>query len=221
MTIYSLDVLLFLFGTSLLFHAHEKSWLMGKDSEAGRDWGQEEKGTTADEMAEWHHWLDRHEFEWTPGVGDGQGSLACCDSWGRKESDMTEWLNWTELNWKSPAWQQNTTLSATPDISSWPEFIINIIISYHIINIIKYDIHKILPILNHQNYLYDRSFIYPTRFFLGTQEMIWPIDMKSKTVISNQTIMIRTDDWQFIKHSHNSRKYQLLLIEIAKAQKEI
>ena len=59
--------------------------------------GQEEKGTTEDEMAGWHHRLDRHEFEWTPGDGDGQGCLACCDSWGRKESDTTERLNWTEL----------------------------------------------------------------------------------------------------------------------------
>ena len=70
-----------------------------KDSDAGRDWGQEEKGKTEDEMAGWHHWLDAHEFGWTPGAGDGQGGLACCDSWGHKESDMTEWLNWTELNW--------------------------------------------------------------------------------------------------------------------------
>ena len=63
-------------------------------TDAGRDWRQEEKGTTEDEMAEWHHRLDGHEFEWTPGDGDGQGGLACCDSWGRKESDMTERLNW-------------------------------------------------------------------------------------------------------------------------------
>ena len=75
--------------------------LIGKDSDAGRDWGQEEKGTTEDEMAGWHHWLDGCESEWTPGVGGGQGGLACCDSWGRKESDMTERLNWTELNWNT------------------------------------------------------------------------------------------------------------------------
>ena len=73
------------------------SWLIGKDTEAGRDWGQEEKGTTQDEMAGWHHGLDGREFEWTQGVGDGQGGLACCDSWGHKEFDTTEWLNWTEL----------------------------------------------------------------------------------------------------------------------------
>ena len=58
-----------------------------------RDWGQEEKGTTEDEMGGWHHRLDGHEFEQTPGVGDGQGGLACCNSWGRKESDMAEQLN--------------------------------------------------------------------------------------------------------------------------------
>ena len=65
----------------------------GKDPDAGRDWGQEEKGMTEDEMAGWHHQLNGHEFEKTLGVGDGQGGLACCDSWGRKESDMTEQLN--------------------------------------------------------------------------------------------------------------------------------
>ena len=66
-------------------------------TDAGRDWGQEEKGTTEDEMAGWHHGLDGRESEWTPGVGDGQGGLACCDSWGREESDTTEELNWTKL----------------------------------------------------------------------------------------------------------------------------
>ena len=82
--------------TPVLWPPHAKTWLTGKDPDAGRDWGQEEKGTTEDEMAGWHPWLDGHEFEWTPGVGDGQGGLACCDSWGRKESDSTEQLNWTE-----------------------------------------------------------------------------------------------------------------------------
>ena len=76
-----------------------KSWLIGKDPDDGKDRGQEEKGTTEDLMAGWHHWLDGHEFVWTPGVGDGQGCLVCCDSWGRKELDMTEQLNWTE--WSS------------------------------------------------------------------------------------------------------------------------
>ena len=71
-------------------------------TDAGRDWGQEEKGMTEDEMAGWHHWLDGRESEWIPGVADGQGGLACCDSQGRKESDTTEQLNWTELNWYHP-----------------------------------------------------------------------------------------------------------------------
>ena len=82
--------------TPVLWAPHAKSWLIGKDSDAGRDWGQE-KGRTEDEMAGWHYWLNGRESEWTPGVCDGQGGLACCDSWGRKESDTTEWLNWNEL----------------------------------------------------------------------------------------------------------------------------
>ena len=77
----------------VLWPPHVKSWLNGKDSDAGRDWGQEEKGTTEDEMAGWHHWLDGRESEWTPGDGDGQGGLACCDSWGRSRLS-----DWTELN---------------------------------------------------------------------------------------------------------------------------
>ena len=80
----------------VLWPPHVKSWLIGKDSDAGRDWGQEEKGTTEDELAGLHHWLDRCESEWTLGVGDGQGGLACCNSWGCKDSDMTERMN---LNW--------------------------------------------------------------------------------------------------------------------------
>ena len=79
-----------------LWPPHAKSWLIRKDSDAGRDWRQEKKRTTEDEMAGWHHWLDGHESEWTLGVGDGQGGLACCDSWSHKESDMTAWLNWTK-----------------------------------------------------------------------------------------------------------------------------
>ena len=86
--------------TPILWPPHAKSWLIGKDSDAGRDWGQEEKGTTEDEMAGWHHLFYGRESEWTPGVGDGQGGLACCNSWGRNESDTTERLNWTELNWR-------------------------------------------------------------------------------------------------------------------------
>ena len=73
-----------------------------KNPDAGEDWGQEEKGATEDEMVRWHHRLYGHEFEQTPGVGDGQGSLVCCSPWGRKESDMTERLNWTEWWYSGP-----------------------------------------------------------------------------------------------------------------------
>ena len=85
--------------TRILWPRDVKSWLIGKDPHAGKDWGQEEKGMTEDEMAGWHHRLNGHEFGWTPAVGDGQGNLACCGSWGCKESDTTELLNWTDLNW--------------------------------------------------------------------------------------------------------------------------
>jgi len=84
--------------TPVLWPPHAKSWLIGKYSDAGRDWGQEEKRTTEDEMAGWHHQHDGCGFEWTLGVGDGQGGLVCCHPWGRKESYTTEQLNWTELN---------------------------------------------------------------------------------------------------------------------------
>ena len=83
--------------TLILWPRHTNSWLIGKDPDAGRDWGQEEKGMTEDEIAGWHHRLDGRESEWTPGVGDGQGGLVCCNSWGHKESDTTEHLNCTEL----------------------------------------------------------------------------------------------------------------------------
>ena len=73
-----------------------KNWLFRKDPDAGEDWGQEEKETTKDEMVGWHHQLNGHEFEYVPGVGDGQGGLTCCSPWVCKEPDMTEWLNWTE-----------------------------------------------------------------------------------------------------------------------------
>ena len=81
--------------TPMLWPPDAKSWLTGKDPDARKYWGQE-KGTTEDEMIGWHHHLNGHGFGWTPGVGDGQGGLACCSSWGLKESDTTERLTWTE-----------------------------------------------------------------------------------------------------------------------------
>ena len=119
--------------TPILWPPGVKNWLIWKDPDAGKNgrweekgvtedemvgwhhrlngkvpyparyWGQKEKGTTEDEKAGWHHRLNGHQFEWTPGVGDGQGGLACCNSWGRKELDTTERLNWTELRTRGPA----------------------------------------------------------------------------------------------------------------------
>ena len=88
--------------TPILWPPDAKSWLIWKDPDAGKDWRREEKGTTEDEMVGWYHWLDGHEFEQALGVGDGQGSLACCSPWGRKESDTTERLNWIWLLWRVP-----------------------------------------------------------------------------------------------------------------------
>ena len=83
--------------TPILWPPDVKGWLIWKDSDAGKDWGQEENWTTEDEMVGWHHRLNGHGFGWTLGVGDGQGGLACCSSWDHKESDTTKWLNWTDI----------------------------------------------------------------------------------------------------------------------------
>ena len=83
--------------TLILWPPDAKNWLIWKDPDAGKDWRQGEKGMTEDEMVGWHHQLNGHEFGWTPGADDGQGGLASCNSWGCKESDVTEGLNWTEL----------------------------------------------------------------------------------------------------------------------------
>ena len=82
--------------TPILWLPDAKKWLVGKDPNASKDWRQEEKGTTEDKIVGWLHWLDGHEFHQALGVGNGQGSLACCSPWGHKESDVTEQLNWTE-----------------------------------------------------------------------------------------------------------------------------
>ena len=84
--------------TLILWPPDAKSWFFWKDPDAGKDWGQEEKGTTEDEMVGWHHWHDGHGFGWTPGVGDGQGGLACYSSWSRRvRLDSEAELDWTEL----------------------------------------------------------------------------------------------------------------------------
>ena len=99
----------------ILWPPDMKSWFIGKDTDAGKDWRQKEKGTIDDETVGRHHWLNGHGFEWTLGVGDGQGSLACCGSWGRKESDTTEQLHWTELNWKY--WSFSPSISPSNEYS--------------------------------------------------------------------------------------------------------
>ena len=105
----------------ILWPPDAKSWLIGKDPDAGKDLGQEEKGTTEDEMVGWHHWLDRHEFEQTLGVGEGQGNLACCSPWGHKESDTTVRLNWTELTCQERTlswWSGCEVLCPPPPVTS-------------------------------------------------------------------------------------------------------
>ena len=92
--------------TPILWPPDAKSWPIRKDPDAGKDWRQEEKGVTEDEMVGWHHQLDGHGFGWTLGVGDGQGGLVCWGSLGRKESDTTECLNWTELKQYYPRFQE-------------------------------------------------------------------------------------------------------------------
>ena len=93
-----LKLILQYFNTFPILFPGVKNWLMGKDPDAGKDWRQEEKEKTEDEMVGWHHRLNGHKFEQAPGVGDGQGGLVCCSPSGRKELDTTKRLNWTELN---------------------------------------------------------------------------------------------------------------------------
>ena len=88
--------------TPILWPPDANCWLIWKDPDAGKDWGQEEKGMREDEMVGWNHWLNGHGFGWTPGVGDGQGGLACCGPWGHTELDMTEQLNWS---WYLKLWE--------------------------------------------------------------------------------------------------------------------
>ena len=111
-------------GTPILWPPDAKSWLIWKDPDAGRDWGQEEKGTTEDEMVGWHHQLDGHGFGWTPGVGDGQGGLVCCSSWGCRVGH-----NWAaELNWNTSrgkrGWQwKGLACSCDPELVSVAQFL--------------------------------------------------------------------------------------------------
>ena len=108
--------------TLILWPPDVKNWLIGKDPNAGKDWRWEEKGTTEEEMVGWYHWLDGHEYEQAPGVGDRQGSLVCCSPWCRKESDTTE-MNWTEhVHWVGDAIQPSHPLSSIPFSSHLQSF---------------------------------------------------------------------------------------------------
>ena len=140
---------------------HVKSWLIGKESDAGRDWGQEEKGTTEDEMAGWHHWLDGLGSGWTPGVGDGQGGLACCDSWGRKELDTTERLNWTELNAREIVRNSEWTIGTLKAIEK--DLDCGLTIYYCVIRDLGFSVYKIsiLKIIS-QNLWFDIICIHKT-----------------------------------------------------------
>ena len=106
----------------ILWPSDAKNWFIGKDPDAGKDRRQEEKWMTEDEMVGWHHWFDGHEFEQVLGVGDGLGSLVCCSPWGHKELDMSEWLNWTEVEWSVTGFSFlriswfSRSLSSTPHI---------------------------------------------------------------------------------------------------------
>ena len=104
---------------------HVKSWLIRKDPVAGKDWRQQEKWTTEDEMVGWHYWLLWHEFEQALGDGDGQGSMACCSAWGCKESDMTElnWLNWWHLGADRPG-HLRMTLAGSQTACVWPQYFV-------------------------------------------------------------------------------------------------
>ena len=113
---------------SVLWPSDGKNWLIGKDPDAGKDWRQQEKGTTEDKMVGWHHWLDGHEFEQALGIGDGQGSLACWSSWGHKELDMTEQLNWTEL--KPGSLHIKSTKKGKQ--KAWPEAVSSLPFPFHL-----------------------------------------------------------------------------------------
>ena len=132
--------------------------LIGKDPDAGKDWGQEEKGMTEDEMVGWHEQLNGHAFGWTPGVGDGQGGLACCGPWGGKESDTTEQLNWTEhapLSWLGSAvtrqvgWEDPVSMGVNrvkQRFNHQPHFEISCLISgFPIANALQIQVEKIHP----------------------------------------------------------------------------
>ena len=138
--------------TPILWPPDVKSWVIWKDPDAGKDWGQEEKGTTEDEMVGWHHQHNGHGSGWTPGVGDGQGGLACCVSWGRKELGMTEQLNGTEFN-------KNRLRTFLRYKESWCQ-----LLQWKIT--LPYPVSKHKPIVELQNLRSERSYLFKTQYIL-------------------------------------------------------
>ena len=186
--------------TPVLWPPRAKSWLIGKDSDAGRDWGQEEKGTTEDEMAGWHHWLDGQESEWTLGVGDGQGGLACCNSWGRKESDTTERLIWSDLIWSLSPWLADGCLLAVssydPLLVCMCIFCVLIFPSYRTPVILELESTAMISF--YFNYLYKVS-IFKYRFeVLGINTLIYEFGeeliQSIITTLSNAFYCFRSSD---------------------------
>ena len=195
--------------TPVLWPPHVKSWLIGKDSDAGRDWGQEKKGTTEDEMAGWHHWLDGCESGWTPGVGDGQGGLACCNSWGRKELDTTEWLNWTDWLTEggcTASHTHETQLSFGPFLlphlpllsdsltilwihwSSWWIYIMYTVYRYNCI-----------PVIHVWKWKWSRSVV---------SDSLWPVDCSPPSSSVHGILQARILEWVAISFSRGSSRHR-------------
>ena len=185
----------------VLWPPHVKSWLVGKDSDAGRDWGQEKNGTTEDEMAGWHHWLNGRESEWTPGVGDGQGGLVCCDSWGRKESDMTERLIWSNLKVLLPGKIRNSQLLTTWPWTSWGS-------SFWLLPWLKIELQ--IQLYNLQNYKIAKCLILQV---LHTKDRHWSerdVTLRPGMGILGQTQISLTTILSQMPVSHPCQKRHLL-----------
>ena len=131
---YSLKGLILTLKLQYFGHLMQRAEFIRKDSDAGEDWSREEKGTTEDDMVGWHHWLDGHEFEKALGDGEGQGNLACCSPWHCKESDTTEWLNWTGSRWGIYFWTVEKRQSLLRQWSTWLNYICVLMFSggYHL-----------------------------------------------------------------------------------------
>ena len=147
--------------TPILWPPYVKNWLIGKDPDAVKDWGQEEKGTTEDEMVGWHHRLNGHEFEYAPGVGDGQGGLACCSPWSHKELDTPEWLNWTDCTFWYQIW----------NASVWPWIVISWIIN--ISNLLSACFLPVYQVLYMNYVIWSSQYTNDVHFFFNRKDQRW------------------------------------------------